>query len=121
MKSFSYTELLALWKKGLRNGAIRKLSFLKKGLFSAALAYTKHIKNIINPKLTILIEGVADFINNSVRKRIIKCGLERAARILENTKIVHAVPAINQWVNDDSYIFWLGTAILTKNSWIRIN
>jgi len=120
MKVISHADLHVLWVKGLRNGAFRKLSTLKKGLFSAALAYTKLRKTIINSKLIVLIEDVAAFIKNSIREKIIKCGLKRATRIVENPKITNSIPVVRQWVNCDSYIFWLGTAILEKNSWIRI-
>ena len=120
MKIVSYADLLALWKKGLRNGTMQKLNYLKKGLFSAALAYTKLRNKIINPKLIVLIEGIADLIKNSIHEKIIKCGLERATRIIENPKIIKVVPEVRQWANCDSYIFWLGTDILVKHSWIWI-
>ncbi|MDD1776129.1 MAG: hypothetical protein LUP94_02120 [Candidatus Methanomethylicus sp.] len=120
MRSISYADLLTLWKKGSRNGSLQRLSCLKKGLFSAALSYAKLGKNIVNSKLVLFIEDIADLIKNSLRRRIMNCGSERAIRIVQNPKIVDTAPEVRQWVKCDAFVFWLGTSVLTKKSWILV-
>jgi hypothetical protein len=111
--------MLLLWRRGLRNGAIRRLHYLKRGLFSAALEYSRMTGKIINSKLVEIIEGVADRIRNSIGKKIFNHGLDRARDLVTNAKVMRTFPVIRRWVNEGPYVFWLGTELLTnRRSWI---
>jgi hypothetical protein len=46
-QSISYKELFTSFKKGLRNGNWRKLRFLDKALFRAAMWYAKRGRSIV--------------------------------------------------------------------------
>jgi hypothetical protein len=121
LKTISHTEMLSLWRRGLRNGAIRRLHFLRRGLFSAALEYSKIAGRIVNPKLVDMIEGVADQIRSTIGRRIFRFGLNQASAIVRNTKAMEVFPSLRRWINDDSYVFWLGTNLLAnRRAWLYI-
>lgn len=111
--------MLSLWKRGHRNGTIRKLPILKRALFSAALSYAKMKGKIINQKLLAIIKGVADQLKMSISRKIFARGLQKASEILKNPKIVRIFPPLREWVNDDAYVFWLGMEP-TVRSWIFV-
>jgi len=118
LEIISYAELLSLWRKGLRNGAFRRLPVIQRALVRAALCYSKIKGRIINPKLVGMIKGIADRIGKSLRQRIFEHGLERAFIMLSG-KCYRIFPAIRKWINDDGYILWLGTEIFTNKSvWV---
>ena len=50
-KGITYEELIASLKKGLRNGNWRKLRFLDKALFRAAMWYAKRGGSVVNETL----------------------------------------------------------------------
>ena len=50
-KGITYEELITSLKKGLRNGNWRKLGFLDKALFRAAMWYAKSGVSIVNGML----------------------------------------------------------------------
>ena len=50
-KAITYNELFTNSKKGQRNGNWRKLWFLDKALFRAAMGYAKHGGSIVNRML----------------------------------------------------------------------
>ena len=50
-KGITYEELIASLKKGLRNGNWRKLRFLDKALFRAAMWYAKRGVSIVDEML----------------------------------------------------------------------
>ena len=49
--SMTYDELFATFRKGMRNGNWRKLRFIDKALFRAAMGYAKHGGSILNRML----------------------------------------------------------------------
>ena len=119
LKTISHTEMLSLWRRGLRNGAIRRLHFLRRGLFSAALEYSKMAGRIVNPRLVGTIEGVADQIRNTIGRRIFRFGLNRASALEGNTKAMGTFPSLRRWMDEDSYIFWLGTELFAeRRGWL---
>lgn len=121
MEVISYADMLSLWGRGLRNGAMRRLPSLKRGLFRAALCYARMTGRIINPRLVEMIEGVADQIRNSIGRKIFNRGLDRARGLASNAKVMRAFPVIRGWLHEGSYVFWLGTELLTnRRSWIII-
>jgi hypothetical protein len=46
-KAITYEECITSFKKGLRNGNWRKLNFLDKALFRAAMWYAKRGRSIV--------------------------------------------------------------------------
>ncbi len=50
-KAITYAGLNATFRKGLRNGNWRRLRFLDKALFRAAMGYAKRGGSIVNGKL----------------------------------------------------------------------
>ena len=117
MEVISYTDILSMWRKGLRNGAFRRLPMIEKGVFRAALCYAKMKGRIINKRLVEMVKGVADRICKSLRQRIFEHGLERAWLMLSG-KCYKIFPVVRKWIDDDAYILWLGTEILTnRHAW----
>nr|QNO52166.1 hypothetical protein MDNCFBIC_00037 [Methanosarcinales archaeon ANME-1 ERB6] len=82
-KAITYADLNATFRKGLRNGNWRKLKFLDKALFRAAMGFAKGGKSIVNGLLVEKLLGLVE-----------KC--ERASQLKE-------------WLKEPDYIFWLGT------------
>ena len=119
METISYADMLSLWRRGLRNGAMRRLPSLKRGLFSAALCYARMTGRIINPRLVEMIKGVADRIGKGLGRRILERGMERALEFLKG-RVCRIFPAVRRWIDDNGYILWLGTDILVRRSWIVI-
>ncbi|MEM3479504.1 MAG: hypothetical protein QXV74_05630, partial [Candidatus Bathyarchaeia archaeon] len=50
-------------------------------------------------------------VSKSLRQRIFEHGIERAWVMLSG-KCCKIFPIVRKWINDDAYIFWLGTEIL---------
>jgi len=57
--TITYADLNATFRKGLRNGNWRRLRFLDKALFRAAMGYAKQGRSIVNGKL---IEKLLGFV-----------------------------------------------------------
>ncbi len=112
----TYTELLANFRKGIKNGNWRKLRRLEKVLFQASMWYSRRQGTIINElvvsKLTMLVEKL------KVTKgaRIFKRGSKKAAALLSKGKIVFALaPSLKEWLKDECYVFWFGMVRLRIN------
>ena len=110
-KKITFEELLNSLKKGTRKGNRRKLSRREKGLYHAAMAYTKAKKKIVNgivvEKLSALIEKLME----TPGRRIFKRGQKKADEILEKGEengVFAWVPRLKDWLKEPSYIFWLG-------------
>lgn len=119
LKTISHADLLQLWERARRNGALRKLGYVKRGLFSAALEYTRKVGEIVHPKLVGIIDGMADLIRNTIGRRIWRHGMNRARAWLNNAKVMAYFPHVRKWLCEDPYIFWLGTDLLAKRrAWV---
>lgn len=115
-----YSELLSLWKKGVRNGAVHRLGSLKKGLFRCALEYCRRLGPISNPRLIGAIKEIADRIRDTVGRRIWNRGLDLAHQWLGG-KVAAIFPAVKRWVCEDPFLFWLGTDVLVNHRlWIKV-
>ena len=71
--AITYTNLNATFRKGLRNGNWRKLRFLDKALYRAAMGYAKRGGSIVNGKLVekhFFKPFKKSFIKNASRKEI---------------------------------------------------
>jgi len=111
-KGITYKELFTNFKKGLRNGNWRKLRFLDKALFRAAMGYAKRGVSIVDGKLLEkLLELVArlkerracGYLKEDLKRRL--CCWRKGE---ENGMFVWA-PSLRCWLKDPDYIFWLGT------------
>ena len=113
MKVILYADLLSIWKKCLRNGNIKKLSKIEKALLRASIIYSKIKGKIINKELIEKIENIINKINKSLKEKIFEKGLEKAWMMLKG-KTYKIFPIIRKWINEDEYIFWLGTEIFVS-------
>ena len=112
-KAISYADLNAPFRRGLRNGNWRKLWFLDKALFRAAMGYAKHGRSIVDGKLIEKLLGLAARLKETKGMRIFKRGFKRAAEMLEKGEenfegVFFWAPRLKDWLRDPDYIFWLG-------------
>lgn len=111
-KEISYEDLLASFRKALRNGNWRKLNPLDKALYRASLWYAKYRGGIVNPALVEKLLGVIERLKETKGMRIFKIGFEKAAKLLEKgeeTGVFVWAPQLRYWLKNPDYIFWLGT------------
>jgi len=111
-KAICYADLNAPFRRGLRNGNWRKLWFLDKALFRAAMGYAKHGRSIVNGKLIEKLLGLVARLKETKGMRIFKRGLEKAVEMLgrgEEKGVFAWAPSLKKWLKDPDYIFWLGT------------
>ena len=114
--AITYAALIGSSRKGMRNGNWRKLRFLDKALFRAAIWYAKHcctVNEMLVEKLLVLIEKLKE----TKGMRIFKRGLKKAVAMLEKgeDKGVFAwAPSLRYWLKDPDYIFWLGTSLFLE-------
>jgi len=110
-KGLTYKELITSLKKGLRNGNWRKLRFLDKALYRAAIGYAKRGRSIVNGMLVEKLLGLIERLKETKGMRIFKRGFEKAVELLEkgeeNGMFVWA-PSLRYWLKDPDYVFWLG-------------
>lgn len=112
MPGITYQELLASFKKGLRNGNWRKLIFLDRALLRASFWYAKHHRIIVNVALTEKLSALVAKLKETKGMRIFKRGFEKAVKLLDNGEekgVFVWAPSLRQWLKDPDYIFWLGT------------
>ena len=112
MSDITYKDLLASFKKGLRNGNWRKLNRLDKALYRASLWYTKRLGNIVNGTLVEKLLGLVERLKVTKGMRIFERGLKKAVKLLEEgdkTGVFVWAPQLRYWLKDPDYIFWLGT------------
>jgi len=112
-QSLSYKGIFASFKKGQRNGNWRKLRFLDKALYRAAMEYAKRGRRVVNGKLIEKLLGLAARLKETRGMRIFKFrrGFERAAEMLEKgeeKEVFVWAPRLKGWLKDPDYIFWLG-------------
>ena len=111
-KAIGYADLNAPFRRRLRTGNWRKLWFLDKAFFRAAMGYAKQGKSIVNGKLSEKLLGLAARLKETKGMRIFKRGFEKAVEMLEKGEengVFAWVPSLRYWLKDPDYIFWLGT------------
>ena len=82
-KGITYEELIASLKKGLRNGNWRKLGFLDKALFRAAMGYVRCGGSIVAGKLLEKLLELVARLKETKGMRIFKRGYEKAVEMLD--------------------------------------
>ena len=108
----SYEELFTCFKKGLRNGNWKRLRFLDKALYRAAMWYAKHGRSIVNELLLEKLSALTERLKETRGTRIFKRGFEKAIELLskgEEKGVFAWVPRLRDWLHDPDYVFWLGT------------
>ena len=81
-KGITYKELIASFKKGLRNGNWRKLRFLDKALYRAAMGYARNGRSMMNGKLVEKLLELVAGLKETKGMRIFKGGFEKAVELL---------------------------------------
>ena len=110
-----HEELRCAFLKGRRNGNWKKLARMEKALYRVALSYTMPRRGVgrsivsesVVNKLLILIKKLLE----TPSQRIFKRGFEKAVKLIRKTAIKSGVllSALNNWLRNPDYIFWLGT------------
>ena len=114
-RNIIYDELMATLRKAVRTGNWRKLNFLDKALYRAAMGYAKRGGSIVNGMLVEKLLGFIERLKEISRgMRIFKRGYAKAVAMLdrgeENFEGVFVwAPRLKDWLKDQDYIFWLGT------------
>ena len=113
---FSYTELLSLFHKGLRNGSWRRLDRLEKDFYRATLWYAKVKGEISSSKLTTMLLSIAEKLRETLNIKIYRVGLERAGRLAEALEAgaLTWCPNLKNWLKQPNYVFWLGLTTLSS-------
>ena len=109
----TYEELLASFKKGLRNGNWRKQNLLDKALYRASLWYAKRRGSIVNTSLVEKLSALIEKLKETKGMRIFKKGCKKAVEMLDKSAeegwVFTWAPELRYWLKDPDYIFWLGT------------
>ena len=111
MKAITHEGLFTSFKKGLRNGNWRKLNFLERALYRAAMEYAKHCC-IVNDMLVEKLLGVIERLKETKGMRIFRRGFKKAVALLEKGEekgVFVWAPSLRHWLKDRDYVFWLGT------------
>ena len=111
-KDLAYKELFTNFKKGLRNGNRRRLRFLDKALYRAAMGYAGYGRSIVDGKLVEKLVGLIERLKETKGMRIFKRGFEKAVEMLEKGEengVFAWAPRLRYWLKEPDYIFWLGT------------
>ena len=112
--AFSYADLQRYWRKGMRSGNLRKLRFLDKALYRAAMGYARYGRSIVNGMLVEKLLGLIERLKETKGMRIFKRGFEKAVEMLEKGEenfrgVFVWAPRLKNWLKDLDYVFWLGT------------
>lgn len=107
----TYSRLLSHLKRGVRNGNWRRLNYIERAFYRAALAYAKLRGKIVNETV---IRGLLQIIRKLCEiplLHILKAGLNRAQVMRENftlNGVFKWCPQAKKWLSDPAYIMWLG-------------
>ena len=104
-------QLLQCFRKSLRTGRWRRLSYREKALFRASLDYLKRGGQILNESLLVKLERLVEQLTETQGMRIVKRGLAKAAALLNGVEngVSGWLLQLKAWLIDPDYIFWLGT------------
>ena len=113
----TYTDLLANFRKGLRNGNWRKLRRVEKALFQASIWYSRRQGTIINELVVDKLSVLVAKLKVTKGARVFKRGYEKAAALLSKGENVFVrAPSFKAWLKDPDYVFWLGAGGLRIGS-----
>lgn len=112
MIAITYTDLIAIFRKGLRNGNWKYLNPLDKALYRASLWYARCRGSIVNALLVEKLLGFVERLEETKGKRIFERGLKKVVNMLkkgDETGVFIWAPQLRNWLKSPDYIFWLGT------------
>ena len=112
MRILTYEELFTNFKKGMRNGNWKRLRFLDKALYRAAMWYVKRGGSIVDEMLVEKLSLLVERLKETKGMRIFKRGFRKAIEILNKSEergVFTWAPQLKYWLKDPDYIFWLGT------------
>lgn len=105
-------QLLQCFRKSLRTGRWRRLSYREKALFRASMDYLKRGGQILNESLLLKLGLLVEQLLETRGGKIVKRGLAKAAAILNGVEngVSGWLLQLKTWLKDPDYIFWLGTS-----------
>ncbi|HDS45792.1 MAG TPA: hypothetical protein ENN68_06845 [Methanomicrobia archaeon] len=111
MQNTQYLELQASFRKGVRNGNWRRLSRLEKALVMTATAYAKRYGQIVNAQLLQKLAALVSILKSTRGTRILQRGYEKARALLStgDRGVFAWAPSLRAWLQEQDYVFWLGT------------
>jgi hypothetical protein len=114
MRNPQFLELLASFRKGVRNGNWRKLNRLEKALVMTSIAYSKTHGLIVNPQLLQKLSNLVAMLKMTKGMRVLQRGYEKARALLStgDRGIFSWAPSLREWLQDPDYLFWLGASNL---------
>jgi hypothetical protein len=108
---YSYRELIALRRKGFRNGSWRRLNFLERMYFKVSISYAKLWDKIVNSKVIAELESIIRKLIPAFKEDTLRVGFNRARKLIRistENKLFEWAPEIIEWLQDPKYILWLG-------------
>jgi len=108
----TYEELFTGFRKGIRNGNWKRLRFLDKALYRAAMWYVKRGGSIVNEMLAEKLSLLVERLKETKGMRILKRGFEKALEMLNKSEeggVFTWAPQLKYWLKAPDYILWLGT------------
>lgn len=120
MLSLDYAKLWRVFRKGIRKNNWRNLRSDEKGLFRAAIAYTKIGGWIKNLNLLRPLHSIIKKLTSSLKRRIWQKGIEKAhemRRHFEDKGVFDWCPQARGWFKNLYYIFYLGVSSVNSEWW----
>lgn len=125
MAPLGYEELRDKRKKGMRKGNWWKLNRRERGLYLAAMAYTKPKEmELVNGTVLEKLLAIIEKLKETRGMRIFKRGFDKAAELLGKsveTGVFVWAPRLKDWLRDPDYIFWLGTNLFLERKLYQRN
>lgn len=110
-----YSGLLAVRRRGLRNGNWRRLPLVDRGLFRCALWVAKVHGGIESLRLLVRVLGVVLKLLESRSMRIWMAGRARAEELkrrFEDRRLFDWAPQVRAWLEERRFVFYLGVSEL---------
>jgi len=106
-----FSGLVAIQRRGFRNGNWCRLPVVDRGLFRCALWVAKARGRIENFKLMVRVLAIAFKLLATPRMRIYRAGLARANELLRRFQVRGVfdwAPQVRGWLTEARYTFYLG-------------
>lgn len=110
----TYSELIKIQQKGVRNGAWRKLSCLDRSFFRVSILYSKLKGKIVNNYILVMLKDIIERLVLTFREKTIKISFERTRKMIETfeeRKVFGWAPEFKTWINQPEFLFWLGVTL----------
>jgi hypothetical protein len=114
-QGLTYTRLLEIRRRGLRDGNWAPLRISEKALFRCALWVAKARGKISNSRLVVQVKEIALKLLEHMGKignSILRAGRKQAAMILyiydKPNGVFGWAPQVRQWLSDERYVWYLG-------------